>query len=244
MSQIGGRAAKAAVPVAEKESPIQQVYKGSLVDIFKHVPQDTTVDKSKYESYSQIGNAVQPLLQINIPRTRAWIDLSKTQFEFNVEFLQNAGALLANVDNAVPCNNIGHTLIRSFKLLINNNPVSVDHNHYCLEAYFDRLLNYTEKEKETWLTMEGWYGDEAGKFDDRNPMTTEVRDRPNAAAFANPPTGPQLQAWFNESERRRQPNKGLAARHKLCCQNRAVKFILRPAIPVLGCKRFSPLVVK
>ena len=87
-----------------------------------------------------------------------------------------------------------------------------DYYHY--EAYFDRLLNYSEDEKKTWLSLEGWSTDTSGKFDDRAIDDTAIADAP---AAGNTITAVQLGTWLGELLNRMTANKGNKKRHKLCC---------------------------
>lgn len=213
---------------APKEPVPAKAYKGNLVDLFKQPPVDVTIEKSKYETYTQAQATVDPV-EIVIDRTRSWTDLTKLLFEYEVGFTANNGTtLLTNTAEVAPINNIGHSLIKQFQVLINNSPISINSENYFLEAYFDRLVNYSETEKNSWLSLEGWYTDDPGKFDTANPIDTPLGSLHT--------TVDHIKTWLN----RVPPNHGAKKRHALCCQGRHVKFILSPVIPLFSCKRYLP----
>ncbi|XP_031571950.1 uncharacterized protein F54H12.2-like [Actinia tenebrosa] len=237
--QHGGRAAPAA-KAAREDAPPLKVHKGTVVDLFKRLPIDVTCEKSKWEVYSQATAAVDPL-EITVDRTRTWIDMTKILLEFDVEFHDGgagaARALLTDTSSAVPINNVAHSLIKQIQLTINKGAVTVNADHYHLEAYFDRLLNYSEEEKKSLLSLEGWATDTPDKFDRLNPNDLAI---PNPAAWGanNAPTVVEVGNAIRAAFDRETPNQGAKERVGLCCQNRAVKFILRPVIPLFSSQRY------
>ncbi|XP_031564788.1 uncharacterized protein F54H12.2-like [Actinia tenebrosa] len=165
--------------------------------------------------------------------------MTKALLEFDVEFNDGAAvpALLTNTSAAVPINNVSHSLIKQIQLTINKGAVAVNADHYHLEAYFDRLLNYSEEEKKSLLSLEGWATDTPDQFDNVNPNDIAIANPGMAgAALTVAEVGDAIRAAFN----RVTPNQGAKERVGLCCQGRAVTFILRPVIPLFSSQRYLP----
>ena len=104
-------------------------------------------------------------------------------------------------------------------------------NH--MTAYFDRLLNHSEEEKKSWLSLEGWSTDTPGKFDSLNPL-----DRPVEIPFNN--TAAEIQIAIQAAFDRVTPNEGAKKRHALCSAGRKVKFVITPRLGILRCNRYLP----
>ncbi|KAK3746877.1 hypothetical protein QZH41_008136 [Actinostola sp. cb2023] len=210
---------------------VTEVQKGTMRDLFTSLPVDTTTEKSRYEVYTQSELTTNPL-QIKVDPTRRWVDLSKTLFVFEVEFLANDNtAKLVAANKVAPVNLIGHSLIKQFDVYFNKQLVSSGLADYHYVAYFDRLLKFSKDEKTEALGLEGWFTDEAGKFDDTDPL-------PRAIVDATDATVGNITAAMLAAENRVKPNAGAAARHGLCCQGRKVTFYLSPVIGIFDQGRY------
>jgi hypothetical protein len=159
------------------------VIKGNLQQIFRPVPIDTTVIQSKFIKYGQSTNTVTPLT-FHLPMTENFIDMTRTMLEVDVQFwrapqAQAAAVPLRPTDRAFPNANVGHTLINQAELLVNQTSTGEVASRYNLKPYLQRTYNHTEEEKKYVLTPEGYYGDEAGHFNDTNPFDDPIP----AAAF-------------------------------------------------------------
>ena len=133
-----------------------KIQKGTVVDLFSTSNVDITTEKSKYETYTQSQITMEPL-DISVLRTRSWIDMTKVLFEYEVEFMANDGTTpLTNAAKVFPVNSTGHSLIKQFQVSINKDAVGETTDTYHLEAYLDRLLNHSEAEKSSLLSLEGW----------------------------------------------------------------------------------------
>ncbi|KAK3718083.1 hypothetical protein QZH41_005717 [Actinostola sp. cb2023] len=200
-------------------------------DLFQTLPVDTTVEKSRYEVFTQSELTTDPL-QIKIDPTRRWVDLSKTLFVYTVEFVANDNTTLLLAANKVaPINLIGHSLIKQFDVSFNKQLVTTGIADYHYTAYFDRLLKYSGAEKKELLTLEGWYTDTSNKFDDTDPLP-----RPIVIPTGN--TAANVLAAMTAAENRATPNAGAAGRHGLCCQNRRVTFVISPVVSVFDQVRY------
>ncbi|KAK3737344.1 hypothetical protein QZH41_000331 [Actinostola sp. cb2023] len=189
------------------------------------LPVDTTVEKTRYELFTQSEITTSPL-QIKVDPTRRWVDLNKTLFVFTVKFVANDGTtLLTSASKVAPINLIGHSLIKQFDVSFNKTLVSSGTADYHYAAYFDRLLKYSAVEKNEVLTLEGWYTDTPNKFDDTDPLERAV-----VAPTAN--TTAEIRTAIADALNRATPNAGAAGRHGLCCQNRRVAFVISPVIGI------------
>lgn len=237
MAQYGGASKRKQSRLDDEgtlSTPPPKVQKGHLSELFVPFPVDTSVEKSRWESYYQSQSTTNPL-EITVPRSRGWIDMTMITLEYEVEFLNNDGsALLTELNKVFPVNNIGHSLIKQFDLKINNESVGETSESYHLKAYFARVLNHSAEEKATWLTSEGWATDTAGKFDNTDPHLTPI------AALDNNEVG-TITTALNALHTRPTPNEGAAARHKLCiAPHRKVRFIITPIIDIFQCSKYLP----
>ena len=205
--------------------PTVEVQKGTVRDLFSALPVDTTVEKTRYEIFTQNETTTSPL-QIKVDSTRRWVDLRKTLFVYQVQFTQNDGtALLQNAHKVAPINLVGHSLISQFDVFFNKELVSEGAADYHYRAYFDRKLKYTAEEKREVLALEGYFEDTPGKFDDTDPLERAVEE-PTDNTTGN------IKTAIENALKRATPNAGAAARHGLCCQNRTVTFVIAPAIGI------------
>ncbi|KAK3745077.1 hypothetical protein QZH41_002611 [Actinostola sp. cb2023] len=174
--------------IMSKKAPapaVTEVQKGTMRDLFTSLP-------------------------IKVDPTRRWVDLTKTLFVFEVEFLANDNTAL---------------------LVAANKLVSSGLADYHYVAYLDRLLRFSKDEKTEALGLEGWFTDETGKFDDTDPLP-----RPIVVPTDN--TTANILAAMNVAETRATPNAGAAARHGLCCQGRKVTFYLSPVVGIFDQGRY------
>ncbi|KAK3744234.1 hypothetical protein QZH41_004605 [Actinostola sp. cb2023] len=209
----------------KKAPAVTEVQKGTMRDLFQTLPVDTTVEKTRYEVFTQSELTTNPL-QIKVDPTRRWVDLSKTLFVYTVEFVANDNTTLLLAANKVaPINLIGHSLIKQFDVHFNKTLVPSGLADYHYTAYVDRLLKFSDAEKKEFLSVEGWYTDTPGKFDDTDPLARPVV-APTDNAAAN------IQTAIANALVRATPNAGAAARHGLCCQNRRVTFVISPVVSV------------
>lgn len=224
----------------QTQAPAAKVQKESIVALFEAPPQDNTFDQSKYQEYSQTSTSMNPV-EITVHRTRDWLDLRKLYFEYEAEFYDGANPanLLQAVNPVTGINNLGHSLIKQIKVKLNNSSI-IDKNddHYALRAYLDRLLNFSPAEKDTWLSLEGWYTDDAGKFDQVDPIIPTVAANANMQGAAL--TAAEIGDAIRTAEARATPNSGAKKRHDLICANRPVKFIISPNIDLFNCPKLIP----
>lgn len=239
----GGARPKTKPAVAPVEGGVttdtSRAYKGTVVDIFKQPPQDVTAKKSKFAVFSQVEATMEPTVIVS-GRDRNFMDITELWFEYEMEFYKNDGTTkCAATDLVFPANLIGHTAIQQFEVTVNNTPVAISSDKYHLEAYMDRFLNYSKEDKDTTLTMEGWYSDTPGKFD--NVTLGQV---PQMAAMATngSPTADELRTYVTRCLKEgHDGNYGAEARRKVCINGNKVKWVIRPAVAMFnGSKRYLP----
>ncbi|XP_031551678.1 uncharacterized protein F54H12.2-like [Actinia tenebrosa] len=237
---LGGRAAAPPSKLAKTDlaAPIPKAQKGTIRDLFSQVPEDSTIEQSKWETYYQQSTSTNPLT-IMVSRTREWVDMRKTILEFDVQFKKNDGTLLDNNSKAFPINNIGHSLIKQIKVSINKGSIQPNDDKYHYQAYLDQLLNFSKADKEGWMSMEGWSTDTPGKFDDTNPLPRTITDATNSGT-ANTYTQAALNTWLGNALARVTPNEGAVFRHKLCADGKTVKFFISPCIHMFRSYRYLP----
>jgi hypothetical protein len=137
-------------------SPVP-VIKGNLQQLFRPIPIDTTVVRSKYLPYGQSTNTVTPL-HINIPMTANFVDMTRIVLEYDVKYWRapvggNAAVPLRPEDNAFPNANTGHTLIEQAELRVNGTNTGQTGGLYHFKPYLERTYNHTVEEKNTSLLL-------------------------------------------------------------------------------------------
>jgi len=259
--QHGGRAVPAKKartndePVEERDEDEEVVQEAlprkqatnSSIDLFSEPVIDVTTKRCSYESFTQSQTTMNPVI-IRVPRSQQYIDLSNTTFSFDVNFEDSAGVKLQSTAQVAPVNNIGHSLIRTFKVTCNGNDVnSISENNYHELAYISRLYEYGPQEKANNLTIEGWYDDTPGKFDELNPTpryaAADQLGGANAPATGAGVTNAEITTFVTRlvlGTAKPEHNEGAYKRHQLCCQNRAVHFEIYPQIPFFKTKRLLP----
>ena len=94
-----------------------------------------------------------------------FVDLGQTVLKMTLSITDSAGEDLADDQVAGPINNFANSLFSQVSVSLKNNVISHPNPNYAYKSYFDNLLNYSVDAKESWLTYEGFYMDEATKFD-------------------------------------------------------------------------------
>ena len=75
------------------------------------------------------------------------------------------GAQVANVDQVAPVNLWMHSLFAQVDVKLNGTIITPSSNTYPYRAYLEKLLTYGSNAKDTQMSMEGWFKDDANKFD-------------------------------------------------------------------------------
>ena len=94
-----------------------------------------------------------------------FVDLGRTQLKLTLSIADATGANIAEGDVAGPINNFANSLFSQVSVSLKNNVISHPNPNYAYKSYFDNLLNFSGEAKKTWLTYEGFYKDQADKFD-------------------------------------------------------------------------------
>ncbi|XP_020910824.1 uncharacterized protein F54H12.2 [Exaiptasia diaphana] len=261
--QKGGRSARKPYDkpddeVTDKEMAVKEPtrvtnHTKSELDLFSEPTISTANKKCSWTQFAQSQQGMNPL-KIKIEQSSHFIKLKDISIEFDVQFMGANNARLVQTDMTAPVNNIGHSLIQQIILTINGSNVEQSSStYYYYKAFLSRLLEYGIEEKNTNLSIEGFYPDDAGKIDETN-MTPHLAGAyqfggangrigtagsPTAAEL-NRVLGHLVKGIYDKQSVILPVNVGAMKRHKLCCSNRNVHFEIHPEIPLLKSERYLP----
>lgn len=115
-----------------------------------------------------------------------YTDLSECYLKIKLKLLNSDGSNLAHTAagaaaaqaTVVPCNLGFHSLFRQVDLVLNDTLVQSSQDSYPYKAYLSTLLSYGKGVKESWLkTLEGYYEDQANKFDAADNTSIELKSK-------------------------------------------------------------------
>ena len=103
-----------------------------------------------------------------------FVDLSNTFLTVDIRVSKSDGTEITNVIEVAPVNNIFHTIFSQVQVKLKDTVISHPSPNYSYRAYLENLLNFSSDAKNSWMKNQGWYFDEADKF--------ELVDNPSFAA--------------------------------------------------------------
>lgn len=139
----------------------------SELDLFQSVPIQTSVESGKWISYKPLSSLKSnSMVEFCVPGSGdEYIDLSLTYLYCKVKITDSKGGNIKDTDNIGPVNNFLHSLFDHNEVLLNGQLISPSASRYCLRAYYETLLNYSQEAKTSHLTTALWRKDTAGKMD-------------------------------------------------------------------------------
>lgn len=151
----------------------------SSTDLFTVPGTKTNQESSNYVSYQPVNTLTDgsPVEFYINSSGMDYQDFSRSYLYVKLKVTTPAGANLPAAANVALTNLPLHSLFSQIDVQLNDIIVSSSHNLYPFKAYFETLLNYNTDAKISHLTSEGFYPDQAGKFNDFN-LTTGTAEAP------------------------------------------------------------------
>ena len=94
-----------------------------------------------------------------------FVDLANTHLIVEIKLVDAAGEGVDDTKLVCPVNNILHSLWSQEQVTLKNTDVSHPSQTYPFRPYLENLISYSRDSKTTWMKNQGWYFDQAGKFD-------------------------------------------------------------------------------
>lgn len=147
----------------------------SQLDLFSVPPTQTAIVSGSWDEYHPISNLLDGSpIEFHVSGTpEEYVDLSQTKIHIKAKITNGDGSQLAADAQVGPSNLFLQTLFSQCEVSLNERLVSPSSNNYPYRAYLETLLNYSREPKDTQLTSSLFYKDEAGKFDECNPLADE-----------------------------------------------------------------------
>ena len=95
----------------------------------------------------------------------AYLDLANTYLLIRAKVVRGVGTDLAADTPVAPVNNWLHSIFSQVDVYLNDTLVTPSSNTYPFRAYVDTVLGYGAEAKNTQLTSQLWYKDNAGHMD-------------------------------------------------------------------------------
>ena len=174
----------------------ENCYKSEL-DLFTVPPTQTAIESGIWDTILPVGGFDKnPNVEFVIPgNSLHYIDLSQTEFyvKLNVQAKQGTNPIAwssrsdASTIDAIPVNNFLHSLFQDITVRFNTSIVEQCQYMYPYRAYLEDLLNYDGESKSTFLNQQGFFKDDAGRFENYN--TTKIDEVPEIS-FIQPEKDP------------------------------------------------------
>ena len=151
----------------------------SELDISTIPPTQTSIETGNWVEYNPIatiddGSSIKLAISGS---GQDYLDAANTQLYVKARIEQADGAALANDAEVGPINLFLHSLFSDVEVSLNETPVTSSNNTYAYRSYIETLLSYGSTAKQSQLTSQLYYKDDAGAMEERDPY--------NNAAAAN-----------------------------------------------------------
>lgn len=103
--------------------------------------------------------------QVTTSGSSYYLDLDQTFLKCQIRVKHNGGGNLGADDKVSIVNNSLHSLFQQIDVYLNETLVSASDSAYAYRSYLENLLSFSKEAKASQLCCEGWFTDEAGKFD-------------------------------------------------------------------------------
>ena len=106
-----------------------------------------------------------------------YVDLGNTNLMVRARIMKADGTNIGDQDDVGPINLWLHSLFGDVTVSLNEKLISPPTNAYAYRAYIETLLSYGSEAKKSQLTAAMWYGDTAGKFENRDDENKGFKSR-------------------------------------------------------------------
>ena len=137
------------------------------LDLFSVPPTQTSIESGTWVEYQPISTIADGTpIEFEIPGNgEDYMDLENTYLYVQAKVVQANGNDLAADTRVAPTNLFLHSLFSQVDISLNGTQVTSSTNTYPYRAMIESLLSYGHDTKESQLTSELFYKDEAGKMD-------------------------------------------------------------------------------
>ena len=136
----------------------------SEMDYFNEKPYQNMVRDGIY-SEIKAGEDKNSVLTFVIPKSPAYIDLSKSSISIRLQIFKDEKTPLTKTDTVGPVNNFFHSLFNQAVVKINDIEVENTNSLYAYRAYITDTLNHGTEAKNTFLQNALYYPDTSGQMD-------------------------------------------------------------------------------
>ena len=145
----------------------------SELDIFTVPPTQTSIETGNWVEYTPIATLDDgSSIECSVSGSgQDYLDAATTQLYVKARILQADGTAIACDAQVGPVNLFLHSLFSDVEVSLNETPVTSSNNTYAYRAYIETLLSYGSTAKESQLTAQLYYKDDAGAMEERNRTT-------------------------------------------------------------------------
>ena len=157
----------------------------SEVDLFNPILQQTVLLNKFDREFAPLASLRQgaPIKFMVKGADNLYLDLNESLLLLRVN-ITNADNSDIGADTSGPVNLTLHSLFSQMNVTFNGKPVSEPNHLYPYRAYFEALINYSEKTQNTRLLCEGWTKDTAEHINVTDVAGANVGLRTRAGRFA------------------------------------------------------------
>ena len=140
--------------------------------LFDTPPVDSSIDQREWIEYRPISQiTADSVVEFNIPGTSTnYVNLKESRLHVKLRIRKKDGALVDTVDKIALVNIPLQALWTQVDLSLQQQVISSVGTNYPYKAYLDILLNKSRLAKQTQLQSQLFYKDDAGHFDDPDPV--------------------------------------------------------------------------
>ena len=110
----------------------------------------------KKQQTSPVIRNLRPI-EFSIEGRDNYVDLSQSYFEIKGKLTLATGGEILDNTKLIPVSNLGHSMIKQIKLLLNGSLITDASDDYAYKAYIETLLNFHKEAQDSYLKLCGWY---------------------------------------------------------------------------------------
>ena len=118
----------------------------------------------EYTPISAIGDKQPIVFVANGVPNQCWL-LHKSYISVSCKLVKPDDTNIAAGVDVSLCNNVIHSIFSQIEVELNDKQVSDNNSLYPVKAYFENVLCYSKEAQDTWMLLEGFIKDTAGKMD-------------------------------------------------------------------------------
>ena len=125
--------------------------------LFNVPPTDVSLEKNKIYPIFPTSNTNLRPIEFSIEGRDNYVDLSQSYFEIKGKLTLATGGEILDNTKLIPVSNLGHSMIKQIKLLLNGSLITDASDDYAYKAYIETLLNFHKEAQDSYLKLCGWY---------------------------------------------------------------------------------------